>query len=180
MKTPPIQFSPRALFVLDAWRFGFAFFFAATLPSFAVAPALQLNSVAQVDRRRNFSPANRQSSQPLPAVKLCDAPAFGKTTELTRAQVNDLIAAAAPNLATTNWTGADSIRISRRSHEFSENEMLALLTKTLQHDYVKDRGELELDLTQPWTRAGFAGRTAHGENSGTADRRRHAVVHRPL
>jgi flagella basal body P-ring formation protein FlgA len=34
---------------------------------------------------------------------------------------------------------------------FSEADLLALLTATLQRDYVKDNGELELILKQPWT-----------------------------
>ena len=34
---------------------------------------------------------------------------------------------------------------------FTETNLLALLTTTLQRDYVKDTGELELILTQPWT-----------------------------
>ncbi|HUZ07255.1 MAG TPA: flagellar basal body P-ring formation chaperone FlgA [Candidatus Paceibacterota bacterium] len=33
----------------------------------------------------------------------------------------------------------------------NETEALALLTATLQTNYVKDRGELELNFTQPWT-----------------------------
>jgi flagella basal body P-ring formation protein FlgA len=33
---------------------------------------------------------------------------------------------------------------------FSESDLLALLTATLQRDHVQDRGELELRLTQPW------------------------------
>jgi flagella basal body P-ring formation protein FlgA len=33
---------------------------------------------------------------------------------------------------------------------FAESDMLALLTATLQRDYVKDRGELELICKQPW------------------------------
>ena len=106
--------------------------------------------VAQTGGEGIFLQQIVKADRPLPALKLCDSPAFGKIIELTRAQVNDLSAAAAPDLATTNWSGADAIRISRRAREFSENEMLAQLTATLQHDYVKGKGELELSLTQPW------------------------------
>lgn len=35
--------------------------------------------------------------------------------------------------------------------EFGENEVLALLTKTLQTEAVRDRGELELRLLRPWS-----------------------------
>ena len=34
---------------------------------------------------------------------------------------------------------------------FAESDVLALLTATLQNNYVKDRGDLELNLKQPWT-----------------------------
>ena len=127
------------------------------LISFAVrvnasdATTFSLFSVVQTGGEGVFLQQLVKAASPLPALKLCDSPAFGKITELTRAQVNNLIATAAPDLATTNWSGAATIRISRRAREFSETEMLAQLTATLQHDYVKDKGELELSLTQPWT-----------------------------
>lgn len=36
-------------------------------------------------------------------------------------------------------------------HVLAESDLLSLLTATLQQDYVKTKGELELRLTQPWT-----------------------------
>jgi len=140
----------RALCSLTAWQFLFIFSFAASLHSSDVVNALQLTPVAQVDGGGLFLQQVVKSSQPLPAVRLCDAPAFGKVLELSRTQVNDLIASAAPAFATTNWTGADSISVSRRARGFSENDLLAMLAAKLQQEYVKDRGELELNLTQPW------------------------------
>jgi len=110
-----------------------------------------LFSVAQTGGEGVFLQQVVKSSEPLPVLKLCDSPGFGKVTELTRAQVNDLITLAAPDLAMTNWTGAKTIRISRRAREFSETDLLAQLTATLQHDAVKDKGELELSLMQPWS-----------------------------
>ncbi|MBC8094422.1 MAG: flagellar basal body P-ring formation protein FlgA [Akkermansiaceae bacterium] len=37
------------------------------------------------------------------------------------------------------------------TRSFSESDLLALLTSTLQSEYVKDKGELELRLSRPWT-----------------------------
>lgn len=37
------------------------------------------------------------------------------------------------------------------THTLTESNVLALLTETLQQNYVKDRGDLELRFTQPWT-----------------------------
>ena len=115
--------------------------------------SLQLASVAQVTGDGVFLQQVVKSTQPLPALRLCDAPQMGATLELSRSQVNNLLAVAAPNLTTTNWTGADSINISRRTRTLNEANLVALLTTSLQQDYVKDRGELEINLTQPWDAA---------------------------
>jgi flagella basal body P-ring formation protein FlgA len=89
----------------------------------------------------------------LPAVWLCDAPAFGKAAMLTRSRVIELARENAPELASTNWTGPDSVRISRRTRTFGEADALEMLRTALQEQYVKDRGELELRFTRPWTPA---------------------------
>jgi flagella basal body P-ring formation protein FlgA len=111
---------------------------------------LQLAATAQVDSRGVFLQQIVKSDQHLPALRLCDAPEFGKSTDLTRAQVVELVATAAPDVALTNWTGTDTITISRRAHTLTEQETLDLLTATLQKDFVKGKGQLELDFTQPW------------------------------
>jgi flagella basal body P-ring formation protein FlgA len=142
---------------MGGWRLVVGGWLLPVLLSFAVhanateAVTFSLFPVAQVDGEGVFLQQLVKAAAPLPALKLCESPAFGKTTELSRAQLNDLLASAAPDLATTNWTGAESIRITRRTHEFSESALLALLTATLQRDGVKDKGELELSLTQPWS-----------------------------
>ena len=112
--------------------------------------SLELATTAEVDSRGVFLQQLVKSSQPLPALKFCDAPEFGKTRVLTRAQINDLLATAAPGFGATNWTGAGTVEISRRAHALTEMETLELLTATLQKNYVKDKGELELNFTQPW------------------------------
>lgn len=112
--------------------------------------ALQLADTVQVDSRGVFLEQLIKTDQSLPTLRLCDAPEFGKTTDLTRAQVKDLVATVAPDLAVTNWSGADTVEISRRAHTLTEEETLDLLTATLQKNYVKARGDLELNFTQPW------------------------------
>lgn len=116
----------------------------------AQPPTLQLAPAAQVTGDGVFLQQVVTSSQPLPHLRLCDAPAVGATLELSRTQVNDLLAAAAPALMTTNWTGADTIHILRRSRTLNEADVVALLTAAFQKDYVKDEGRLELDFTEPW------------------------------
>jgi len=114
---------------------------------------LQLTPVAEVTGDGVFLQQVVKSGQPLPALRLCDAPQVGATLELSRSQVNDLLAVAAPSLMTTNWTGSDSIQVSRRTRTLNEANLVTLLTASLQQNYVKDRGELELNLTQPWDAA---------------------------
>jgi len=114
------------------------------------SPTLQLAPVAEVTGDGVFLHQILTSSQSLPNLRLCDAPAVGDTLALSRAQINDLLAAAAPTLMTTNWTGADTIRILRRSRTLNEADAIALLTSTLQENYVKDLGKLELDFNEPW------------------------------
>lgn len=58
--------------------------------------------------------------------------------------VNVLCAGEPSNSQTNDAADASPARI------LNEADMTALLTKTLQQNYVKDKGELELDFTQPW------------------------------
>ena len=87
----------------------------------------------------------------LPNVRLADAPPLGQTASFSRAQLTDLLRRVAPELATNAWTGAAQIRISRRARALGEAELRDLLTATLQSEVVKDRGELELRFSRPWT-----------------------------
>ena len=113
------------------------------------APPLQWLAVAPVSGDGVFLPQIFTSTLPLPVIRLCAAPAFGKNLILTRAQIAGLLAANAPGVG-TNFSGPDAIKISRRVRTLGESDMLGLLTATLQHDYIKDKGQLELHLGQPW------------------------------
>jgi flagella basal body P-ring formation protein FlgA len=116
----------------------------------AEPPSFQLAPVAEVTGDGVFLKQVVKSSQPLPSLRLGDAPKIGATMNLSPAQINDRLAVIAPDLMTTNWAGADSVRISRHTRTLNEADVLALLTTTLQQNYVDDQGQLELNLTQPW------------------------------
>lgn len=90
------------------------------------------------------------SDAPLPNFRLADAPPFGQALALTRAQVGEALARTGM-MAATNWSGAARVSITRRSRMLGEFDLLALVRTTLQKQYVKNRGELELRLTRPWT-----------------------------
>jgi len=86
----------------------------------------------------------------LPQIRLAPAPSLGQTVSLSRLQITELVRKYAPDLSVTNWSGATQVHISRRTRQFIDSDMTGLLTATLQRDYVKDRGELELHLAHAW------------------------------
>ncbi|HEX7654634.1 MAG TPA: flagellar basal body P-ring formation chaperone FlgA [Verrucomicrobiae bacterium] len=112
-------------------------------------PLIQMNAVVSVSGDGVFLPQIFTAADPLPAIRLCDAPAFGKNLILSRSEVLELVLLNAPAIG-TNFGGADSVKIVRRTRTFTESDLLGLVTSALQKDYVKDRGQLELRLSQAW------------------------------
>lgn len=88
---------------------------------------------------------------PLPHLRLAPPPSVGQGITLSRAEIADWLRTQAPDLATTNWTGPDRVRITRRCRTLEETEVKERLRETLQTQYVRDRGELELRLTRLWS-----------------------------
>jgi len=87
---------------------------------------------------------------PVPHVRLTRAPQPGQTAAYSRSDAARLAQTCAAGLSVTNWGGAEAVRVSRRVRPFEESDLIELLTATLQKEYVKSRGELELHLTRPW------------------------------
>jgi flagella basal body P-ring formation protein FlgA len=120
----------------------------------AEAEVWQLLPSAQVDssgiflNQLVFPPAT--SVVPLPQIRLASAPNLGQTTSFSRDQITELVRKHSPELITSNWSGATQVRVSRRTRQFIDSEMTELLTATLQREFIKDRGELEIHLTRPW------------------------------
>ncbi len=117
-------------------------------------PALTLLPAAQVDSGGIFlqqlvsTPFSALTAQP---IRLAGAPPFGQAALISRAQVQDLLQKAAPGLIVSNWSGAAQIRITRRGRPLDEHGLRELLTATLQQESVRDKGELELRLSRPWS-----------------------------
>ena len=86
----------------------------------------------------------------LPILRLAPAPPLGQTISLSRQQIMALAKDAAPELNTTNWSGPELVRISRRVRQLCEAEMAEMLRVALQRDYVGGRGTLEIHFTRPW------------------------------
>ena len=85
-----------------------------------------------------------------PHIRLAPAPVTGRSVTFTTTQINELLQQSAPELVSTNWSGAIQIKISRRTRSLSESEIKELLTRELQQNHVKDRGELELRFSRPF------------------------------
>ncbi len=115
-------------------------------------PAWQLRPAAQVDGSGILLSAVMESVPPgLAPLRLGNSPATGQSIVFTRTQINEQLQRLDPNLVTTNWSGAPRIKVTRKSHPLNEAELKELVTAALQRGYAKDRGELEIRLTNPWT-----------------------------
>ncbi len=105
----------------------------------SLLPAVQVDATGiYLDQVVAGAPAD------VPHLRLAPAPAFGRPLTLNPNQLNELLQQSAPELATTNWNGATQIKITRRTRQLTEAELRDLLTASLQQDYVKERGDLEL------------------------------------
>jgi flagella basal body P-ring formation protein FlgA len=116
-------------------------------PAFELRPAVQVDSSGIYLHQLVAGPADALSAQP---IRLADAPAFGQSLALSRTQLEELLARQTAHVTISNWSGAQQVRVARRTRPLSEGELRDLLTATLQKDHVKERGELELRFGRPW------------------------------
>jgi flagella basal body P-ring formation protein FlgA len=121
--------------------------------AFAGEPAaFQLQADAKVDGTGIFLTqlltSNFQAN--LPIIRLAPAPPLGQTISLSRQQIVALAKDAAPALNTTNWSGPELVRISRRVRQLCEADVVEMLRSALQRDYVGAGGKLEIHFTRPW------------------------------
>jgi flagellar basal body P-ring formation protein FlgA len=86
----------------------------------------------------------------LPKLRLAPAPVLGQTMSLSRQQIIALAKDSVPALNTTNWSGPEVVRISRRVRLLCEAEVVEMLRAGLQRDYVGGRGTLEIHFSRPW------------------------------
>ncbi|MDB6039940.1 MAG: flagellar basal body P-ring biosynthesis protein FlgA, partial [Verrucomicrobiales bacterium] len=114
------------------------------------APSIRLRAEVQVSSRGIFLSDIVENPGELASIRIADAPVFGRSTMLLRAQVAEMVHQQLPEVAVTNWAGAARTRISRKTQMLDESMLKELLGSTLQRDVVRDRGELELRLMRPW------------------------------
>jgi len=92
------------------------------------------------------------TNQVLPHLRLAPAPYLGQTASLSRNDLLNLIQTAHVTMPATNWSGALHVQVSRRTRIFEDSDLLERLTESLQRQYVKNQGELEVHLTQAWVK----------------------------
>jgi flagella basal body P-ring formation protein FlgA len=87
----------------------------------------------------------------VPTLRLAPSPYWGQTNVLTREEVIQLGRKQFPALDTTNWTGPAQVRLTRRTRELLDFQLLELLTGALQREYLREHGELDVRLSAAWT-----------------------------
>jgi flagella basal body P-ring formation protein FlgA len=114
--------------------------------------AWQLLPQALVDSSGIFLDQVVTGPSAVPHVRLARAPGLDETAAFSRDQVAEFIRQYAPALSATNGFGAAQVKVSRRVRNLQESDLVELLTATLQKEFVKGQGELELHLTRPWVK----------------------------
>lgn len=117
--------------------------------------ALKLVPQAKVDSAGIFLDQlifSTSTNEVVPHIRVASAPVPGQTTSFSQADVLILIRSCNAGLVVTNLSGARQIQITRRMRPFEETDLLEMLSEVLQQQYIKNQGELELHLTQPWSR----------------------------
>ncbi len=137
---------------LSCWplRLALALALGAQAASGVAADALPLRAEAQVDGQGIFldqligAPAGGH-------VRLANAPTFGTAVFFTRAQISDLLQKQSSQWATTNWSGAAKVKVTRTSRSLNDEEITGMIAAELQRESVRDRGELEIHSASAWT-----------------------------
>lgn len=91
-----------------------------------------------------------ETPEPLTNCLVAGAPLPNQSTTVSREMVAAAVRRQVPQTEFTNWSGAASVKVSRRLRQFEETELKDLLTITLQREQARDRGDLELRLSRPW------------------------------
>jgi len=86
----------------------------------------------------------------IPHVKVTNPPAFGTTVSLKTSFVKNFCAQYIPELPDLEWDAPESISVFRNTRSLSEPEIVQIIKDKLQSDFIKDKGELELNLLSQW------------------------------
>lgn len=86
----------------------------------------------------------------VPHLRVAAAPRPGQSLTVPRRQIEATLARMS-EAASTNFSGALQVQVTRRTRLLEEDELRLLLSAQLQAGYIRDRGELELRFARPWT-----------------------------
>lgn len=94
--------------------------------------------------------AATNATRPLPPWVLHAAPSVATPVVLSRSNLQQILARPEFSLSVTQWTGADRIRLLRRSRNCTDRDLETLVTAALSAN-LQPSTELELHLSRPWT-----------------------------
>lgn len=83
-------------------------------------------------------------------LRLCDAPPVGRVLPLPLSQIQALVKASAPALATQAWSGPQAVQVTRRTRMLPAAEVLSGLKEFLQRQAGREPGQLEVRFLRPW------------------------------
>ncbi len=126
---------------------------AAEVPADQPRATLTLPAAVEVDSTGVFLDRLFSSDPPqtIPHIRLAEAPAFGQTASLSRTQLVEVLRVHLPEAALPAAGTPAQVIVARKARLLDEEELRSMLTATLQERWVKDRGELLLRLSRPWT-----------------------------
>lgn len=119
------------------------------------AASLKLLASAQVDSSGVFLDQIIVASGTnlvIPHFRLARAPFPGETNSISRNDIINVAQGGTNGLVMTNLSGPKEVKVSRKMRPFEETDLLELLSESLQRQYVKNQGDLELHLAQAWPR----------------------------
>ena len=118
----------------------------AALTAFADGPAVfDLAPAIRVDGQGVFlAQLLTSTNSEIPQARIAAAPGAGQTLLLTRRQIQDWLRTNDLAAGSNVWTGAMQTKVTRKTRALEEEELHQLVQDTLQHEVVRERGELEI------------------------------------
>jgi flagella basal body P-ring formation protein FlgA len=108
----------------------------------------ELTLDAQGLRLPELAPTN--ATEALPPWVLHASPGIGTPVLLSRSNLQQILSRPEFSLAVTQWTGAESIRLLRRTRTCADRDIQTLVAAALSAN-LEPSTELELQLARPWT-----------------------------
>lgn len=140
-------------FVSVSVAFTLGFCVVAAIGVHGAAPiGLTLSSQVEVDGEGVFLSqiVEPVKDRALPVIRLADPPAIGRNLVVTRDEIQRALFREAPAWPGRITGGPMQVFVTRRTRVLDAPEVVRELTSAIQNEYVRDRGELDLQLSRRW------------------------------